>query len=157
MRASSRFAVGVHTMLCIARFGAERKVTSQLVSASTGQNPVVIRRSFGQLKQGGLIHVERGTGGATFARNPADITLLDVFRATEGEEGEFFGFHEKPNPECPVGRNIHAVLDPEIRAAMRAFERRLEAVTVQDLIDRLDGILAAEGDGTAGAPDEGRP
>ena len=145
MQISSRFTVAVHTLLCIAQFGTTSKVTSQLVSGSTGQNPVVIRRSFGQLKQGGLINVERGTGGATFARNPADITLLDVFRATEGEEGEFFGFHEKPNPDCPVGHNIHAVLDPEIQAAMRAFERRLEVVTVQDLIDRLNGLVEREG------------
>lgn len=144
MRASSRFAVGVHTLLCIAQFGGAGKVTSQLVSQSTGQNPVVIRRAFVQLKQGGLVNVERGAGGATFAKNPADITLLDVFHATEGEDGEFFGFHENPNPECPVGRNIHAVLDPEINAAMRAFERRLEAVTVQDLIDRLHALVAAE-------------
>ncbi|MBW3083372.1 Rrf2 family transcriptional regulator [Bifidobacterium phasiani] len=157
MRASSRFAVGVHTMLCIARFGATGKVTSQTVAASTGQNPVVIRRSFGQLKQGGLIHVERGTGGATFARNPADITLLDVFRATEGEDGEFFGFHENPNPQCPVGRNIHAVLDPEMQAAMRAFERRLEAVTVRDLVDRLDDLVANESNAAPTAAPDAAP
>ncbi len=144
MRASSRFAIGVHTMLCIAQFGEAYKVTSQLVSQSTGQNPVVIRRTFVQLKQAELINVERGAGGATFTKNPADITLLDIFRATEDDDSEFFGFHETSNPECPVGHNIHAVLDPEIQASKRALERRLEAVTLQDLIDRLHKLLASE-------------
>ena len=45
-------------------------------------------------------------------RDLSEITFFDVYEAIEPvEDGELFRFHEAPNPECPVGRNIHALLD----------------------------------------------
>ena len=55
MQISTRFSIAVHTLLCIAYFSPETKVTSAFVAASVNANPVVIRRAFGQLKDGGLI------------------------------------------------------------------------------------------------------
>mgnify|MGYP006936157822 FL=1 len=43
------------------------------------------------------------------AKPMSEITLLDIFNAVEPlEDGQLFHFHENPNTECPVGRNIHA-------------------------------------------------
>ena len=42
------------------------------------------------------------------------------------EEGGLFHFHENPNPACPVGRNIHAVLDSHLADAQAAMENELK-------------------------------
>ena len=142
MRISSRFTIATHALVCIEHFGKQHKVTSAFIAESVNVNPVVIRRILGQLKDVDIVSIEAGVGGASIVGNPADITLLDVFRAVEGEDYEMFRFHDNPNPNCEVGRNIHAILDGELEAARKAFERRLEARTLQDLVDHLDTKLA---------------
>lgn len=136
MQISSRFTIALHTLLVTARFSGELKVTSNFIGSSVGVNPVIIRRTLGQLKEAGIVAVEAGVGGASLVRDPAQVTLLDVFRAVESVEGPLFSFHERPNPQCPVGRRIHPVLDGELLAAQRALEDRLAQTTLQDLIDR---------------------
>lgn len=137
MQISSRFTIAVHTLLCVACFSAEHKVTSTFIASSVNVNPVVIRRTLGQLKEAGLVTVEAGVGGTSLARPAEKITLLDVFRAVDCVSGDLFSFHPNPNPECPVGRNIHAVVDGELLAAQEALENRLAQTTLADLIARM--------------------
>ena len=142
MRVSSRFPIAVHTLLCIAQFEHERKVTSAFIADSVNVNPVIIRNTLSELKAAGLARVDAGVGGAHLARPLADITLLDIFRAVEGSDAKLFGFHDNPNPACPVGHNIHAVLDGHLNAAQRAFERELAGTTLADLKQRLSELTA---------------
>ena len=67
-----------------------------------------------------------------------DITLLDVYRAVEVvEEGELFQIHEKPNPNCPVGANIEAVLELILLRAQEAMESVLREITMEELVTVL--------------------
>ena len=84
-----------------------------------------------------------GVGGASLAKGPKDVTLLDVFRAVEEKE-DLFHFHENPNPKCPVGRNVHAVLDGQFRAVSDAMEHQLQSVTLQTIIDDMEKRIAAQ-------------
>jgi len=134
MQISSRFTVAVHVLICIEMFKGERKVTSDFLASSVNANSVVIRRILQQLKKAGLVRVTRGTGGAEAAKPLTDITLLDIYHAVECvETGALFHFHENPNPHCPVGRNIHAVLDGRLAAIQQAMENQLRSVTMQEL------------------------
>ena len=135
MQISNRFSVAVHTLLCIGLFAHEYKVTSEFIAGSVGVNPVVIRRILGQLKKQGLVNVAAGTGGATLVCDPSSISLLDVYKAVDLLENEtLFSFHSNPNPQCPVGRSIHTVLDGHIRDAQNALENRLALVTLDSLM-----------------------
>ncbi len=154
MQISSRFTVAVHILLCIAYFDGTLKTTSTFIAGSVGVNPVIVRKTLGQLKAAGLVEVEAGVGGASLARNSADITLLDVFRATESVNGSLFSFHEHPNPKCPVGRSIHAALDGELAAAQQALEARLAQTNLRDLIERVRLGEPNAGDGQNGAEGE---
>lgn len=108
MQISSRFTIAIHMLTCMETFKDEYKVTSEFLAASINVNPVIIRRILSQLKEAGIIEVKRGTGGAAPAKPLEEITFLDVYRAVECiEENALFHFHENPNPDCPVGRNIH--------------------------------------------------
>ena len=137
MQISTGFTVAVHSLLYIVRFSGDCRVTSKRVAASTGANPVVIRRLFCQLKDAGIIMVEPGVGGASVVKNYDEVTLLDVFRAVESTESNLFAFRDSPNSDCPIGGAIHEILDGELEAAQRALENRLRQTTLQDLLGRL--------------------
>ncbi len=144
MQISTRFTIAVHVLLAIGEFSPTTRATSTFLGKSVNANPVVIRRSLGQLKDAGLVNVEMGAGGATLARPADEITLLDIYRAVESSEEHLFNFHESPNPECPVGRNVHAVLDGELAAAQQALEDRLAQTTLADLLARTDALIAEQ-------------
>ena len=138
MKIPSRFTVAVHTLLVTDTFGKEQKTTSDFIAASVQVNPVIIRRTLLSLKAAGMIEVKAGSGGATIVRDLKDITLYDVYRAVDSVEGDIFHFHENPNPACPVGKNIHAVLDTHLADAQAAMENELKKVTLLDLTRELD-------------------
>lgn len=133
MQISSRFTIGVHILLCIAYFKNE-KTTSAFIAESVKVNPVVIRRTLGMLKAAGLVKVEAGVGGAALTKDPSEITLLDVFDAVDAVDDQLFSFHEQPNPSCPVGRNIHAVLDEKLVSAQNAMRADLAKTTIAELL-----------------------
>ena len=141
MQFSSRLPIAVHILLAIVEFEGKEKTTSTFLAGSVNVNPVIIRNTLGQLKAAGLVTVKAGEGGASLAKAPKDITLTDVFDAVEKEEA-LFHFHENPNPECPVGKTVHAVLDRRLFAIQAAMRKQMEAITLQDLIDDMNEMLA---------------
>lgn len=144
MQISSRFTIAIHIFSCIDIFGEEHKITSDFLASSIQVNPVIIRKLLGQLREAGLISVQRGSGGASLAKAPESISLLDVFNAVESiEEGKLFHFHEHPNPECPVGRSIHPILDGRLEQIQAAMERELQRMTLADIFADTKKYIAA--------------
>ena len=142
MQISSRFTIAIHMLTCMETFKGEYKVTSELLASSINVNPVIIRRILSQLKDAGLIEVKRGTGGAAPAKPLEEINFLDVYRAVECiEENNLFHFHENPNVNCPVGKNIHNILDGRLLRAQEAMEWELQAVTLADVMADLKRYL----------------
>ncbi len=137
MKITSRFTVAVHTLLVIYNFSQTTKVTSDFIAASVQVNPVVIRRTLLSLKAAGMVDVKAGSGGASIVKDLGDITLYDVYKAVDSMDGDMFHFHENPNPACPVGRNIHAVLDAHLADAQAAMENELKKGTLLDLTKDL--------------------
>ncbi|RAW15268.1 transcriptional regulator [Paenibacillus taichungensis] len=133
---SSRFSIAVHTLSLIAVVPNE--CTGDFIAKSVNTNPVIIRRIMSKLKQAGLIEVRPGVGGASLLKDPADITLLDIYHALEVvEDGELFNFHKHPNPNCPVGSMIEQTLRAELIEAQLAMEQRLKRVTIQQMMDQV--------------------
>ena len=58
------------------------------------------------------------------------------------ENETLFHFHENQNPQCPVGKNIHNVLDDKLMRVQTAMERKLVAITLQDVKEDLGKYLA---------------
>ena len=87
-----------------------------------------------QLKAAGLIEVSRGTGGVTITRPLDEITFLDIYKAVEcAPDEQLFHFHENPNQQCPVGKNIHRVLDDRLLQVQKAMEDKLAQMTLADV------------------------
>lgn len=142
MQISSRFTLAVHILTCIKTFGDSNKVTSDFLASSTNVNPVIVRKILGQLKKANIVDVARGSGGAVLARPESEITFLDIYKAVDCVgNGELFHFHENPNPLCPVGRNIHAVLDDRLLKVQQAMENELSAITLKDVLNDTQKII----------------
>lgn len=141
MQITSRFTVAIQTMLCIASFSDTRKVTSNFIAGSTNSNPVIIRRILGQLKEAGLVEIKSGVGGATITKPLAEITLLDIFNAVEAVNDNFFSFHANPNCKCPVGKNIHTILDGHLCDIQQAMNKQMEQINLQTLLEETKPYL----------------
>ena len=145
MQISSRFTIALHIFACVDTFKNDRKVTSDFLAASINTNPVIIRRILTQLKKAGLIIVARGTGGIEVTRELSEISFYDVYQAIEPvEDGNLFRFHEGPNPQCPVGRHIHDLLDDKLNAIQTAMENEMKKYTLGDLQTGMQEFLARE-------------
>lgn len=135
MQISSRFTIAIHIFSCIDTFEKSHKVTSDFLAGSIRVNPVIIRKLLSQLKAAGLVSVQRGSGGVSIAKPPEQITFLDIYNAVECvDHGKLFHFHENPNPDCPVGRNIHQILDDKLQRVQEAMENELKKITLADVL-----------------------
>lgn len=136
MSTSSRFAVAVHVLTLMA-WSDDEPLKSEQMAVSVNTNPVVIRRMLCELAEDKLVVSQTGSsGGSRLARNPEQITLLDVYRAVESTD--VFSLHPKrPNQRCPVGSGIGTVLE-EVRTELdSAIEQVLARITVGDVVVRL--------------------
>lgn len=142
MTISSRFAVAVHILTLLETKRGET-ATSEWVAGSVNTNPAVVRRILCMLARAGITTSRLGAGGGALLARPASaITLLDVYRAVD--EGELFAIHERPNPRCPIGRNIQAVLEGTTLAAQNALEAELAARTVEDVMAEVRAKMDGE-------------
>lgn len=132
---NSRVAVAIHILALIASKPHD-DLPSDYIASSVNTNPVVIRRILGMLRKAGLIRTSVGKAGAALTRPPSMISLLDVYRAVE-PTSELFAVHENPNPHCPVGKKINAVLDEAFHGAQTALERKLAVQNMQDVMNHL--------------------
>ncbi|WP_323090265.1 Rrf2 family transcriptional regulator [Allobaculum sp. JKK-2023] len=142
MQISSRFTIAVHICACLHAFEGKYRLTSDFLASSVNVNPVIIRNILAQLKVARIVSVARGSGGACLICNPETTTLLDVYRAIDPiENNQLFHFHENPNPDCPVGRSIHEVLDAHLISAQKAMEEDLAKNTLADLFAQTDQAI----------------
>jgi Rrf2 family protein len=138
MSANSRLTIAVHALawLALAQRRGQDPLTSEQVAASINTNPVIVRRSLGDLRRAGLVAVRRGAGaGWRLARPPERITLLSVYESVESAP-LFAMHHAEPNQECPVGRGIWPALSSVYERVEQAVRRQLAATTVADVLDQ---------------------
>lgn len=145
MQISSRFTIGVHMLIAIDYFKDSYSVTSNFLAGSIGVNPVVVRQLMQKLTAAGLIAAKRGRGGMHLVKSLKDITLYDVYKATElVENNQLFHFHENPNQNCPVGRNVHRILDDKLIGIQQAMENQMKKTTLAELEGELPALPNAK-------------
>ncbi len=136
MSTSSRFAVAVHVLTLMA-WADEEPLKSEQLAESVQTNPVVIRRMLCELAESELVVSQTGAmGGSKLARDPQQITLLDIYQAVESP-GVFSLHRHPPSRHCPVGVNIGSVLNEVLDEVDTAVARVLANITVKDVVGRL--------------------
>ena len=124
MHISNKCSIAVHCLIFINEYGKEKKVTSELLSLSTGCNPVTIRNIISALKKDGIIDVKSGTGGTTLAVPLQDPQAID----------KMIGVHSKPSPFCPVGRNIRNVLNQTYDMLKENLISSMKTITMEKIV-----------------------
>ena len=140
MKISVRFTAAVHTLLCILYFEKDYRVTSDFIAESTGVNAVIIRKILLQLQKAGLVETAAGVGGSHLVKKPEEINLLSIYKAVNEDNVHrtVFSFPPSPNSQCPLGKNIHRILDPVLDNAQKALEVELQKTTLADMLSQLN-------------------
>ena len=142
MQISSKFTIGVHLLAVIDYLGETEKVTSNVLAGSIGVNPVIVRNIMGNLKEAGLISISQGRSGISLTKRPEQITFYDVYKAVDSvNDGGLFHFHENPNPECPVGRNIHKAMDSKLERVQQRMEDEMREITLANVMTDIQREL----------------
>lgn len=135
MHISTKCSVAIHCLIFIYEYGDTKKVTSELLSLSSGTNSVTIRNILSALKKDGIISIKFGTGGATMNCPLNEITLYRICKAIEPDFlTKLFGIHSSPSPFCPVGKKIHNVLDISYQKIQDDLCSSLKSITMEDVI-----------------------
>lgn len=129
---------GLRAVVYLASAG--ESATSSTISEATGAPLGYLPKILGTLCKAGILDSQRGVGGGfVLARDPRDLTVLEVVQALE------------PRPHkierCPLSRPDHLNLCPLHRLLARqitATEAAFRSATIQSLIEPSDGS-ACEG------------
>ena len=137
MHISTKCSVAIHCLVFICEYGESKKVTSELLSLSTGVNPVTIRNIVSALKKDGILSVKFGTGGTTLNCSLDEITLYRICNAIEPDFlNKLIGIHAAPSCLCPVGRNIHGVLDSSYQNVREDLQKSLQNINMEEIMDK---------------------
>ena len=75
----------VRTVLHLAKMGDKEPAATRTIAEEQNIPPSFLAKIISQLSIAGLLHTSRGArGGVTLARDPKDITLLEVVEAIDG-------------------------------------------------------------------------
>lgn len=85
MKYSTRLADAVHIMVFV-HLADQTTLTSTEIATSIQTNPAYVRQLMAKMKAAGLIESARGQARPSLGREPEAITLLDVYRAVEGDK-----------------------------------------------------------------------
>jgi len=136
---SARFAVAVHVLAVLGHLerAGVKLASSDKIAMSVNTNAVVIRTLLRALKKAGLVKSKEGQGGGVrLAKDPAKITLEEIYAAVENDR--IFAPNDKPAfAPCPVSRNMQKVFGAVTSEVEAAVGKILKARTLGQLLDRM--------------------
>lgn len=143
MQISSRFTIAIHLLVCTEFFKETHKITSDFLSLSINVNSVTIRRIIQQLKTAKILSVTRGNiGSIKITKELKYISFYDIYEAVESTtKNKLFSFHKNPNPNCPIGKNIHNLLDSKLQTIQESLELEMKNKSLQDVFDEAKILL----------------
>ena len=134
MKYSTKLSDTLH-ILAFLSLGAEDRLTSARIAESVKTNPAYIRRLMAALKNAGLITNTQGQANASLTRPPEQITMLDVYRAAEGEK-PLLHLDVDTNPACGVGIHIQLAIADFYQQVQQAAEQKMGEITLADILAR---------------------
>jgi Rrf2 family protein len=134
---NSRFSISVHILTLLASAKGE-VLTSDYLAGSININPVLVRKELINLRKHNLVGSKEGkNGGAYLSKAAVDIRLSDVYEAVH--QSPLLGQSKnKPNPDCPVGRQINKHLNNLYDDAELALVQQLKGTTLQQFVNQFN-------------------
>ena len=134
MKYSRKLSDNIHTLAFVC-LGEKEHLTSARIAESVKTNPAYIRQLMAALKNAGLISNTQGQANACLTKPADQITMLDIYRAVEGEK-PLLHLDIDTNPECGVGINVQLAIGDFYKEIQETAEQKMREITLQDVIDR---------------------
>ena len=119
----------------------EANLTSEKIAESIQTNAGYVRQLMSALRKGGLLNSVKGHPRPALAKEPCQITLLDAYRAVEGDK-PLLHQDTHTNPACGVGVNIQLVLRDCYDLVQTKAEDAMRSITLQEVLDRYEEKLS---------------
>ena len=130
MKYSTKVSDAVHILDFIV-LNPKGSLSSESIAESVRTNPGCVRQFISSVK---------GHPTPSLTRSPSAITLLDVYRAVEGDR-PLLHLDTHTNPECGVGIYIQLSLQDYFDRIQKKAEEEMEQITLQDILDRYQEKL----------------
>lgn len=132
MKYSTRVSDAAHILVFI-HLNPKQDLSSGTIAYSIKTNPSYVRQLMSAMKKAGLLNGTRGQAAPSLAKEPAAITLLDIYQAVEGDK-PLLHLDTHTNPECGVGVNIQLALSDYYAEVQKSAENRMAEITLENII-----------------------
>ena len=137
MKISTRGRYALRMLLDIAAHQGDGYIALKDISARQEISKKYLEQIIPVLNSAGFLKTSRGyQGGYLLAREPKEIRVGDVLRATEGGLDPVACMEDTPNA-CP--RCAECLTLPVWEGLKRVVTEYLDGITLQDLLDRAPG------------------
>ena len=133
MKYSTKLSDAVHIVVFIA-INPEINLSSNTIATSVQTNPSFVRQIMMKLKKAGLMSSINGHAKPSLAKHPKEITLLDIYKAVEGNK-PLLHLDTHTNPDCRVGVNIQLALQDYYDEIQKGTEKHMSSITLQNIIE----------------------
>lgn len=135
MRLSTKSRYGVRALFDIAYHSVGLPTQIKDISRRQQISPRYLEQIFQKLKKAKILGSKRGpNGGYYLLKEPREISLGDVVRATEGPFELVFCVGESPRKKCP--RKDECVASDMWMDISRRIEDFFNSISINDLCDR---------------------
>jgi len=137
MKMSTKGRYAVRILLSIARYQKNGPVPKKIIAAEEGISPDYIEQIIVPLKNDGLCIGIRGVkGGFKLSKEPKDITVFDILRASEG----VMKLVDCEHMDCQGRDKNKCVARPVWAGAAKVLKDYFSKITLQDLLDKVAEI-----------------
>ena len=143
MKRDSKLSLALHILGHMGT-APDQVMQSETLAMFHATHAVVVRRTLGILREAGLVASTRGhAGGWRLARDPAQVSVADVYRALGESLDPAPGKGPDNPPTCAIERALHGAWDQAVAEAEAALLDRLSKVSIADLSGSFAAGLAA--------------
>ena len=128
MKYSTKLSDAVHILAFIV-LNPNGSLTSDSIAESVHTNPGCVRQLMSSLRRAGLISSVKGHPKPSLTKELSMITLLDIYRAVEGEK-PLLHLDTHTNPECGVGIYIQLSLQDFFDQIQEKAEEEMKSITL---------------------------
>jgi Rrf2 family protein len=133
MAVNTQFSIAVHMMAALG-YRCTQGTTSAVLAQSVNTSPSFVRRVLAKLSKAGLVETTIGkTGACRLAKEPEDITLLDIYKAVDAPQAFAIHTYSEQKP-CRVSCNIKSALEKALTKTQQAMEDSLEEITLASIV-----------------------
>lgn len=134
MKYSTKLSDTLHLIafICLADKGP---LTSGAIAKSIQTNPAYVRQLMSLLKKAGLLTNRQGQANPELTKAPREITMLDVYRAVEGQK-PLLHMDTHTNPDCGVGIYVQRAISDYYDQVQSAAEEKMKEITIEDLLNQ---------------------